>query len=130
LKYDVPIITGLGWLKLSTPKNFFNNDILLRWDYSYTYRRRKPSKKYSEIFGHTPLSLEEFHQYEYLVEGVDHIVIGSGFQNRMKVMKNLYEYLHQRIAEVTIVETPVAVARFNDLLLNDSKVLGLFHLTC
>ena len=123
-------ITGFGWLKLSSSRAFFNNDVLVRWDSTFLYRMRKPSKKYSELFGHTPLSLEEFIQYSGFVRGSETLVIGTGFDGKMIVMKEVVNYLDKSKLSYFVERTPKAIALYNSLLLRNVKVVGLFHLTC
>ena len=122
-------ITGLGWRKILIDKVSFEQDVLVTPS-AILYRNRKPSKKYSELYGHTPLSREEVTNYIDFIRGSDTVVIGNGFQGRMVVMVEAVNELLKDGLEVVVEDTPSAVATFNKMVSKGFKVCGLFHLTC
>jgi len=85
-------------------------------------RKKKPSRKFREEFGHTPLSVEEEIPWQ-----CRRLVVGSGKYGSLPVMEQVKREAHRRKIELLIVPTDEA-----------SKVLGkdgldtnaILHVTC
>src|ERR1041385_8328325 len=68
-------------------------------------RRKKPSKKFRDAFGHTPLSLEEEIPWT-----CRRLVVGTGVYGALPVMKDVKEAAAQRKIDLLIVPTLQAIA--------------------
>ncbi len=85
-------------------------------------RKKKPSKKFRDEFGHTPLSLEEKIPWK-----CRRLVIGTGAQGALPVMKEVREEAAQRQVELLIVPTAKALEELNRELRETNAIL---HVTC
>ncbi len=63
-------------------------------------RKKKPSRRYSDEYGHTPLSAEEDIPW-----GGRRLIIGTGVQGRLPVMAEVYAEADRRGVEVVAVPT-------------------------
>ncbi len=85
-------------------------------------RRKKPSKRFREDFGHTPLSLEEDIPWE-----CRRLVIGTGAYGRLPVMRSVRTEAEIRNVELTILPTEEAI----EVLNKDPKdTNAILHVTC
>lgn len=84
-------------------------------------RKKMPSKKFRDEFGHTPLSIEEEIPWE-----CRRLVIGTGAYGRLPVMKEVKLEAERRHVKLVIVPTGEAIR----LLENDSAANAILHLTC
>ncbi len=125
MKYSKPV--GLGWLKISLGKYFFNNDVLLKWDGSWKYRNRAPSKRYADLYSHTPLSFEEVESYQEFLRDCEVLIVGTGFESRMVVMDEVFKNIG---INVISMDTPRAFARYVKEIERGTRACALFHLTC
>lgn len=84
-------------------------------------RKKKPSRKYRDTFGHTPLSLEE-----KIPWNCRRLVIGTG-TGGLPVMKEVRLEARRRKVELLIVPT----ARAIELLRREQKgTNAILHVTC
>ena len=84
-------------------------------------RKKKPSKKYRESFGHTPLSVEEEIPWK-----CDQLVIGTG-TGALPVMKEVKREARRRGVELQILPTEEAIQLLNRQPENTNAIL---HVTC
>jgi len=63
-------------------------------------RKKKPSKKFREDFGHTPLSVEEDIPWKYR-----RLVVGTGTYGRLPVMKEVQREAERRKVKLLILPT-------------------------
>ena len=85
-------------------------------------RKKKPSKRYRDDFGHTPLSVDEKIPWK-----CERLVIGTGAQGALPVMKAVLEEAKRRGVEVTAVRTEEAIKLLNAAHGATNAVL---HITC
>ena len=85
-------------------------------------RDKKPSKKFREQFGHTPLSVEEKIPWK-----CRRLVIGTGAYGRLPVMEELKEEAQRRKIELLLLPTEEAIRALRKGL-NDAN--AVLHLTC
>jgi hypothetical protein len=83
-------------------------------------RKKAESRKYRERFGHTPLSAEENIPWK-----CRYLIVGSGHDQALPVMDEVYEAALNRGVELTVMSTPDAVKHINDRHTN-----LILHLTC
>ena len=67
---------------------------------------------------------------DYILEDVDCVVIGTGYDGLMRVDKEVIEEFRKRGREVYVLKTREAVDKYNELVSKGKKVLAFFHLTC
>ena len=83
-------------------------------------RNKEVSKKYSEDFGHTPLSVEE-----NIPWNCKHLVVGNGFSSRLPVMEDVRNTAVQKGVDLVVMSTREAIKH-----LNDPETNLVLHLTC
>jgi hypothetical protein len=84
-------------------------------------RKKTPSKKFRDQFGHTPLSIEEKIPWK-----CHRLVVGTGKYGRLPIMKELKLEAERRHVELIIVPTREALG----LLEKDSAANAILHVTC
>jgi hypothetical protein len=84
-------------------------------------RRKMPSKKFRDDFGHTPLCIEEEIPWK-----CRRLVIGTGAYGRLPVMKEVKLEAERRHVELIIVPTSEAIR----LLEEGPTANAILHLTC
>lgn len=97
----------------------YNKDLVID-HHSIIKREKSGSKKYKDIFGHTPLSPEENIPWQ-----CKRLVIGTGHSMCMTVMQEVYNIASRKGVELLTCSTPEAVKHINDP--NTNLIL---HLTC
>ncbi len=85
-------------------------------------RKKKPSKKFREEFGHTPLSVEEEIPWK-----CQRLVIGTGAFGSLPVMKDLKLEAKRRKIELLILPTAQAL---EELEKNPDGTNAVLHVTC
>ena len=85
-------------------------------------RTKKPSKKFREEFGHTPLSLAEDIPWK-----CTQLVIGTGAYGNLPVMKEVKREAERRKVNLQILPTPQAI----EVLQQDTEdTNAILHVTC
>lgn len=85
-------------------------------------RKKKPSRRYRDEFGHTPLSVGEKIPWKCA-----QLVIGTGAQGALPVMPEVLEEAERRGVKVTAVRTAEAI----ELLCNARGATNaVLHITC
>lgn len=85
-------------------------------------RKKKPSKKFRDQFGHTPVSLDEKLPWK-----CKRLVVGTGKFGSLPVMDNVKEEARRRKVDLLIVPTDEAI----ETLARDSKdTNAILHVTC
>jgi hypothetical protein len=84
-------------------------------------RRKMPSKKFRDDFGHTPLSIEEDIPWK-----CRRLVIGTGAYGRLPIMKEVKVEAERHHVELIIVPTSEAIR----LLEEEPTANAILHLTC
>ena len=85
-------------------------------------RKKKPSKKFRDDFGHTPLSVEEDIPWK-----CRRLVVGTGLYGKLPVMTEVRREAERRKIELVIVPTAAAIEE----LRRDTKgTNAILHVTC
>jgi len=84
-------------------------------------RKKSPSQKFRDEFGHTPLSLEEEIPWK-----CKRLIIGTGAYGNLPVMKQVKREAERRQVELVIVPTSEALS----LIEKESKANAILHVTC
>jgi hypothetical protein len=85
-------------------------------------RKKKPSKKFREQFGHAPLSAEE----EFLWKSKQ-LIIGTGAYGRLPVMEEVKQEAERRKVELHVLQTTEAIKALKKEAKGANAVL---HVTC
>ncbi len=86
-------------------------------------RKKKPSKKFRDKFGHTPLSIEEKIPWK-----CRQLLIGTGFSGALPVMDAVKRKAEKRGVDLIILPTPKALTRLNKESSDDTN--AILHVTC
>lgn len=84
-------------------------------------RKKKPSKKFREEFGHTPLSLEE-----EIPWACRRLVIGTG-SGALPVMEKVRDEAKRRKVKLLVLPTEKAI---EELKQHSSDTNAILHVTC
>ena len=84
-------------------------------------RKKTPSKRFRDEFGHTPLSIEEKIPWK-----CHQLVIGTGAYGRLPVMKEVKREAERRHVELVIVPTSEAIL----LIEKKPAANAILHVTC
>jgi hypothetical protein len=85
-------------------------------------RRKKPSKKFREDFGHTPLSAEEEIPWK-----CRRLVVGTGAYGRLPVMKEVQREAERHKVKLLILPTIQAIEALQQAPDDTNAIL---HVTC
>jgi len=85
-------------------------------------RKKKPSKKFREEFGHAPISVEEKIPWK-----CERLVIGTGTNGSLPVMEEVRREAHRRNVELVILPTEEAIESLAKLPQGTNAIL---HVTC
>jgi len=85
-------------------------------------RKKKPSKKFRELFGHTPLSVEENIPWK-----CRQLVIGNGAYGRLPVMQEVGREAERRKIKLLVLPTIEAIELLNQ---NPKDTNAILHVTC
>ena len=109
---------SFGTLRIDS--NTYEEDVVI--DRGEIRKRKKaPSKKFRNEFGHTPLSIEEKIPWK-----CKRLVIGTGAYGRLPVMKEVKLEAERRHVELVIAPTSEALR----LLDRESTANAILHVTC
>src|SRR5258708_6354052 len=84
-------------------------------------RKKKPSRKFRDALGHTPLSIEEEIPWK-----CRRLVIGTG-TGALPVMKEVKQEANRRKIKLLVVPTAQATKALNE---DSDKTNAILHLTC
>ena len=85
-------------------------------------RKKKPSKKFREEFGHTPLSINEDIPWR-----CSQLVIGTGAYGKLPVMRDVRDKAKPRKIKLLILPTIEAIEVLNR---NPGGTNAILHVTC
>ena len=85
-------------------------------------RKKKPSKKFRDDFGHTPVSAEE-----EIPWNCRRLIIGTGAYGKLPVMTEVKREAKRRKVELLIVPTTAAI---EELRRHKEGTNAILHVTC
>ncbi len=85
-------------------------------------RKKKPSKKFRDEFGHTPLSVDENIPWQ-----CQRLVVGTGAHGRLPVMGEVGQEAQRRKVELLVLPTAEAIKALRQGAKDTNAVL---HVTC
>jgi hypothetical protein len=98
----------------------YDHDVVIDRE-EITKRKKKPSKKFRDEFGHTPLSIAEEIPWK-----CQRLIIGTG-TGRLPVMKDVLREAKRRKIELIVLPTEEAIELLNK---NPKKTNAILHVTC
>jgi hypothetical protein len=102
----------------------YDYDVVLRKG-EIRRRKKKASKPYKGMFGHTPLSLAEDIPWK-----CDRLVIGTGAYGRLPVMHEVSEEAERRGVELLVLPTREAIEEVNRGDRDEKRTNAVLHVTC
>jgi hypothetical protein len=84
-------------------------------------RKKKPSRKFRDLFGHTPLSIEERIPWK-----CERLVIGTG-TGALPVMENVKKEAKRRNIRLLVLPTSKAIKALRD---KPDETNAVLHVTC
>ena len=85
-------------------------------------RKKKPSRKFREQFGHTPLSIEEKVPWK-----CRRLIVGTGNYGSLPVMEDVKREARRRQVELLIIPTNEAII---ELAQQPEDTNAILHVTC
>jgi hypothetical protein len=85
-------------------------------------RKKAPSKKFRNAFGHTPLSVEEMIPWKCRT-----LIIGTGVNGALPVMDEVKEEAARRKIKLLILKTDQAIEKLN---VDPKEINAILHVTC
>ena len=85
-------------------------------------RKKKPSKRFRDQFGHTPLSIEENIPWK-----CSQLVIGTGAYGKLPVMQEVRSNAERKNIKLLILPTLEAIEVLNR---NPNDTNAILHVTC
>jgi hypothetical protein len=113
-------LLGFGSIEVEGQK--YENDIVIDRG-RIRKRKKKPSKRYRDEYGHTPLSADE-----ELPWGGDRLIIGTGAHGSLPIMPEVQDEAGRRGVELTTMPTKEACRLLDGL--DSSEVHAVLHVTC
>ena len=99
----------------------YENDVVIDHG-KVSKRKKKPSRKFRDQFGHTPLSVEEAIPWK-----CRRLVVGTGSYASLPVMEEVKREAHRRDVELLVMPTSEAI----ETLAHESKrTNAILHVTC
>jgi hypothetical protein len=109
---------GFGSLRIG--KTTYEHDLIIDRG-KIRKRKKKPSKKFREEFGHTPLSVEAEIPWK-----CQRLVIGTGAYGRLPVMEEVKREAERRKIALLIAPTSKAI----QFIEKDPAANAILHVTC
>ncbi|MBZ5571825.1 MAG: MTH938/NDUFAF3 family protein [Acidobacteriia bacterium] len=85
-------------------------------------RKKKPSKRFQDEFGHTPLSVEEEIPWK-----CRQLIIGTGAYGRLPLMEEVKREARRRHVELLVLPTAEAIERLGQ---DPDDTNAILHVTC
>ena len=112
-------IHNLSFGSITIDRETYEKDVIVDSG-SVRKRKKAESKKYKDIYGHTPLSPDENIPWNCKC-----LIIGTGHNSRLPVMPEVYDTALRKGVKLKIMSTPDAIKHIND---RDTNLI--LHLTC
>jgi len=113
------VVKNLSFGSITIDTEIYLKDVIID-NGSIKKRKKAESKKYSDRFGHTPLTPDE-----NIPWNCTHLIIGTGHSSSLPVMDEVFDIAIRKGVELAIMSTPDAIKHINDPHTN-----LILHLTC
>jgi hypothetical protein len=88
-------------------------------------RRKKPSKRFRDQFGHTPLSLDEDIPWS-----CERLIVGTGAYGNLPIMADVTREAERRGVELVVLPTALAIDEVNHAARSGRRTNAILHVTC
>ena len=112
-------VNNLSFGSITIDGVYYEKDVIIEGGYVQK-RKKKKSKKYSERFGHTPVSPDE-----NIPWNCKNLILGTGHSSCLPVMDEVFDLAKDKGIRLVTMSTPEAIKHIND---NDTNLI--LHLTC
>jgi hypothetical protein len=113
------IVNNLSFGSITIDGETYDKDVIID-DGSVKKRKKAESKKYHDMFGHTPLSADENIPWNCKC-----LIVGTGHSSSLPIMDEVYNTAVRKGVELDIMSTPEAIKHINEPHTN-----LILHLTC
>jgi hypothetical protein len=113
------VINNLSFGSITIGGETYEKDVIID-NGAIKKRNKAESKKYSGIYGHTPLSPEENVPWNCKC-----LIVGTGHNSSLPIMDEVYNIALRKDIKLLIMSTPEAIKHIND---PDTNLI--LHLTC
>ena len=113
------IVKNLSFGSITIDGETYVKDVIID-NGSIKKRKKAESKKYSDRFGHTPLSPDE-----NIPWNCKRLIVGMGHSSSLPVMDEVFDIAVRKRVELVTMSTPEAIKHIND---HDTNLI--LHLTC
>lgn len=113
------IVKNLSFGEITIDGEKYGKDIIIDQG-TIKKRNKEASKKYSEHFGHTPLSPDENIPWD-----CKHLIVGTGQSASLPVMEEVRQIAVKKGVDLLAMNTREAVKH-----INDPETNLILHLTC
>jgi hypothetical protein len=101
----------------------YEEDIVVHVDGKVTKRKKKKSKEFKPIYGHTPLSENEL---DFLSEEKPKVVyVGIGYESALPITENAQKILEEY--RTVVMPTPEIIEKIEH---EKRKAVAIIHVTC
>ena len=112
-------VNNLSFGSITIDGETFLKDVIID-NGSIKKRKKAASKKYSDRFGHTPLSPDENIPWK-----CKRLVVGTGHNSSLPIMEEIYDIAVRKGVELIVMSTTEAIKHIDDPGTN-----LILHLTC
>jgi hypothetical protein len=112
-------VNDLSFGSITIDRETYEKDVIIV-NGSIKKRKKAESKKYSDRFGHTPLSTDE-----NIPWNCKRLIVGAGHSSCLPVMDEVCEMAVHKGVDLVILSTPEAIKHINEPHTN-----LILHLTC
>ena len=114
-------IEEFGFGSIRIDGRMYEKDVVI--DHGQVLRRKKkPSRRFRDAFGHTPLSVEEKIPWK-----CRRLVIGTGAYGSLPVMEEVKREARRRKVELVVLPTAQAIEEFGK---DPDRTNAILHVTC
>jgi hypothetical protein len=114
-------IEGFSFGSITIDGVAYEHDVVIDHD-EIRKRKKKPSRRYRDTFGHTPLSAEENIPWK-----CHRLIIGTGAHGALPVMDDIKDEAKRRGVELVIAPTTDAIETLSD---HPKGTNAILHVTC
>lgn len=120
-----PKIKKTAFGSITVGKKTYHRDIVIQLSGEVRKRRKKLSKRY---FG-TSHVISEDEIRDVYETGTRQLIVGTGQYDQVRLSAEAEAFLSTRDCEAILLATPDALKKWNETE-NESKAIGVFHITC
>ena len=114
-------IEGFSFGSITVDGVAYEHDVVIDHD-EIRKRKKKPSRRYRDRFGHTPLSTEEKIPWK-----CQRLIVGTGAHGALPVMDDVKDEAKRRGVELMIAPTTDAIETLRD---HPKGTNAILHVTC